>query len=563
MRISTLSFATLVAVPSVAFALTIQPANLYPDVRASNPESAGIHMLSREGIVQGYGSGFFGTSRQINRAEFLKTAMKALALHPDVSLHPEFDTPEIGEPTDPFCFDDVRIGDWFSPAVCYAFSAGIVKGNPDGLFHPERTVSYGEALKMLTLAFGYDVQPVWASHWAEAYYRAAASKHVDLPVTITLDTPLTRGLAARLIAAFVAESEGQLQELRYAEAGVYSSSSSSSSASSVSSSSSSVSSSVVSSSSSSSAALFTLPPVSHFLVAGQRSDAIASLTLHSTGAAANIVAAQVKLFSEVTSVEVLELVRADNGSLVATLNRRTTTDITDYKLTYEAQIPLGQQQIPADTDVPLVLRAKIRSAENNGASDQLLQVRTFNVTFHSVASDQTTNVPGVAPFPKHQTSFGKMMGVKRVSPVSSPIVSGTGLVLSAFSFSGTAIAGRSLALDELVFSLLKTGSVSVTGWSIGIAGSAASLPCSLSQDSLMLTCSNLSSLATLSPSLPLTLEIRANVFVPKNSTDSMLELGLANPGTPENLGSVRWTDQSGHFRWIESSSPIARGTRWQ
>jgi len=46
------------------------------------------------------------------------------------------------------CFPDVQ-DEWFAPYVCYGKEMGWVQGYSDGLFHPERTVSRAEALKMI------------------------------------------------------------------------------------------------------------------------------------------------------------------------------------------------------------------------------------------------------------------------------------------------------------------------------------------------------------------------------------------------------------------------------
>ncbi len=549
MRIFTFPLLAFAVFPATALALTIQPAHLYTDVRTASPEAAGINMLSREGLVQGYQNGFFGVSRQINRAEFLKIAMGAVG--------------GASEGTSGDCFPDVR-SQWFAPYVCTANAQDIVAGYSDGFFHPEQTVSYGEALKILDVLFGYEVSPAKGAHWAESYYMAAVAKQTDLPVTIDLDRPLTRGLAARLLAAFLAESKGQLPVLRLAEAGQYLPESSSSSMSSSSSSMSSSSSVSSSSSPVAFAPLFTLPSVSHFLITGQKSDAVADIIVRSTTETAHIASVQVKLANEVLSLDTLELVNALDGTLVAVLTKRTTTDIADYKLTYEAQIALSSQmQIPADKDVRLVLRANIRAIGNNGASEQLLQVRTFSVTLHGDTSFNTFNIPAVAPFPKHQTSFGRIVKVLRTSPASAPMASSVGAVVSAFSFSGSSVADKSLTIESLTFSVTRTGNFTASNWNLRPQGSALSVPCTISQDGLTVSCLNIQSIGGIPSATPLALELRADLALPNGVTNATLQTNLTSAGSPEQLGAVQWTDGSGHFRWIEGNGVIATGTYLQ
>lgn len=554
MHKSTISFLTFALVPTVAFALTIEPAALYKDVRASAPEAAGINMLSRSGIVTGYGNGFFGFTRQINRAEFLKITMKSAAEQNETFVSQD-------------CFPDVHASDWFSPFVCAAKEIGIVSGKADtGFFDPSGTVTYGEALKMLTLVYRYEVPFVESAHWAEPFYRAAAAKQVDVPMTIDLDTPLTRAIAARLSAAFMAEANGQLSELRLAEAGQYASSSSLSvSSSSMSSSTSSVSSSISNSSSSvASAPLFTLPPVSHFLLLGQASDAIADLTLGTLSESARIVSAQVKLMTPVSSLDTLEIVTADGGTHVATLRRRITSDTVDYLQTYEVQLTGADQfSIPAGNNTSLVLRALIRSADTGGSSEQLLEVRIFSVTYYGESTHETVNVPAAAPFPKHQTAFGRITSVTRASAVSAPLVAGVDQLIGSFAVVGNALPGKTLSLKELIFSTISTGTVSVSNWSLRASGSAVSVPCSINPETKVLSCANLDAIAALPSDKPLILEVYGDIAIPSGSSGNSLEIDLSQAGSPSDFGSVRWTDQAGTFKWVEGSSPLARGTKLQ
>ena len=562
MQTSSLSlFTILTLVPSITFALSIEPRSYYTDVRQNSVEKAGIDLLTSEGIVQGYDANHFLPTRQINRAEFLKITLP-LYIRDHHSGDPSGYPWQFKDSlTENRCFPDVTLDDWFGMYVCEAKTLGFVNGYSDGYFHPERTVSYGEALKILTTMFDYTIPQLASSDWAVPYYRAASDRGVDLPMTIRFDTSLTRGRAARLAAAFLAESEGQLVALRMAEAGQYGVQQSSVSSSAISSSSSSVTSSSSSSSSSvASSALFTLPPVSHFLVVGQTSDAVASMTIKSTGETAKIVTAQVKLFNEATAISSLELVRADTGAPVATLQRKITTDTLDYKLTYEVQLPLESQvPIPADIDVPLVLRAVVRDINNAGASDQLLHVRTFTLTTRGDTTNTTYNYAAQGPFPKHQTSFGRITKVQSLLPATQALQAGTGMLIASFSVSGSSISGKSLLIEQMIFSVLQEGAVSVDQWQLNRTQSTVSAPCSINQDGTVLSCLNVHTLGTLEKSTSNVFELRANVRVSSGQVPPRVQVTLSNPGTPEDLGSVQWTDESGYFRWIEGKNPLMLG----
>lgn len=54
-------------------------------------------------------------------------------------------------------------------------NAGIINGVGGGLFAPEGTLSWGEAMKLLMLACGYEAQKPTSAHWASGYMDQAAA----------------------------------------------------------------------------------------------------------------------------------------------------------------------------------------------------------------------------------------------------------------------------------------------------------------------------------------------------------------------------------------------------
>lgn len=108
----------------------------YSDVTSSEDNYYAIRFLSYLGVLEGYSDETFRPEATINRAEMMKIMVGEV---PDEDLYGD-------------CFDDVT-DEWFAPYVCYAKEQGWVEGFSDGLFHPERTVSRAEALKMILKSF--------------------------------------------------------------------------------------------------------------------------------------------------------------------------------------------------------------------------------------------------------------------------------------------------------------------------------------------------------------------------------------------------------------------------
>jgi hypothetical protein len=98
-------------------------------------------------------------------------------------------------------FRDVAPGDWYYAYVGDLSARGIFNGYPDGTFLPEKTVTFGEALKLILCTVGFDQQSPADGHWAGGYLRLAVSKGIvsgsDIP---DLDKPVTRSQVAEIAA---------------------------------------------------------------------------------------------------------------------------------------------------------------------------------------------------------------------------------------------------------------------------------------------------------------------------------------------------------------------------
>ncbi len=180
-------FRRLVALlTGTSLALTFVPVSVYAftDVGGGSQYAAAINDLSAKGVVSGYANGSFQPSQSINRAEFLKIALGAVA----TPLH-----------SDGNCFPDVT-NQWFAQVVCTAKDAGIVNGYPDGNFHPENKITFAEAGKILSLAYKQDVSALSCGQdWYEPYALALESSKAIPPSVAALDKPLTRGEMAEMI----------------------------------------------------------------------------------------------------------------------------------------------------------------------------------------------------------------------------------------------------------------------------------------------------------------------------------------------------------------------------
>ncbi len=145
---------------------TLDTTPMFSDIPVGSTHYYAIKYLKEHNIIHGYDDGTFRSKKEINRAEALKIILGAISKDPQKKEVPTF--------------DDVKETAWFYPFVLQGFQNEIVKGYPDGLFHPEQTITRAEALKIAlmqenkALPTNVDVRPysdvptdVWYTPYAK------------------------------------------------------------------------------------------------------------------------------------------------------------------------------------------------------------------------------------------------------------------------------------------------------------------------------------------------------------------------------------------------------------
>lgn len=552
-----LPFALAALVPAAALALDYDDlTGRYEDAPFSRTEAAGISVLTEIDAVAGNPDGTFAPGRTLNRAEFTKIALLAGRMPPSTLMNESTEA----------CFPDVTAEHWFRPYVCAAKAQDVVQGNPDGMFHPARPVNYAEATKILVEIFGYELPAIKASEapaWYVPYMTAAKDKGVALPGDVSPAHELTRGQMARLAAAFVAESEGELESYRAFERGeAVSSSSSSSSASSAPSSAASSSSSVSSSSSSSrssssvsSSRLF--PALSRFLVAGTTTPVLLDGIFTSADEDGTLTSVELELRREISALESLQLVDGA-GTVIATLALQSYSNADDTK--WRADISSGAYTLPKDAPVRLGIRAKVKPAGAGGTSNELFELRTLSLRATGKASGNSRQiVPTDTHYPFHQTALGSIVSVRDDLGSALTVAQGQKKLLGTFTVAGRAASGASVRVESLSFTLLATD-VSVTNLKIGGTSAVQQGDCSTERfdDRTILTCLVPESMRDITTA-PVTLNVYGDLTVAAAKQTGTVHLSSLGTGGIGSSGAVRWNDVSHSFTWIEGDAILESG----
>ena len=181
--------ALVVAVAMIASMGLVASAASYSDVAANASYADAVNLLSNLGIIKGYEDGTFKPDNTVTRAEAATLIVRMLALDDEV---------EAGDTN----FTDVAADNWASGYVNVAYANGIINGMGDGTFNPNGEVTYGQIVKMIVCALGYEPVALANGGYLGGGYLYAGSSQVTgftKGVSGTANAAASRATVARLI----------------------------------------------------------------------------------------------------------------------------------------------------------------------------------------------------------------------------------------------------------------------------------------------------------------------------------------------------------------------------
>ncbi len=181
--------ALVVAVAMIASMGLVASAANYSDVASNASYADAVNLLSNLGIIKGYEDGTFKPDNTVTRAEAATMIVRMLALDDEV---------EAGETN----FTDVAADNWASGYVNVAYANGIINGMGDGTFNPNGEVTYGQIVKMIVCALGYEPVALANGGYLGGGYLYAGSSQVTgftKGVAGTANSAASRATVARLI----------------------------------------------------------------------------------------------------------------------------------------------------------------------------------------------------------------------------------------------------------------------------------------------------------------------------------------------------------------------------
>lgn len=185
-RLLTILLALAMAVSALAVPAFAADTGRFSDVSDQDTVLA-IETLRLMGALDGYPDGTFRPEGNLTRAQFCKMAVYAMNGESELGLYSTITV-----------FPDVKGSHWASPYVNMAAKGkGLIAGYPDGSFHPEETVTAGQAVTILLRLLGYKDADI-GGIWPQSYMAVAEKIGLLKGLNTTGTAPLTRGEAARL-----------------------------------------------------------------------------------------------------------------------------------------------------------------------------------------------------------------------------------------------------------------------------------------------------------------------------------------------------------------------------
>ena len=444
------------------------------------------------------------------------------------------------------CFPDVKKSDWFSPYVCLAKTRGMVAGYPDGRFKPAQPVNYAEALKILGQMYGYLAYSAPDEPWYMGFVRAAEFNKTALPIALAYDRPLTRAQMARLAAAFRAQADGELATYRLAEKDLNAViAMQRQSSSSKKSSSVSSVSSVSSSSLSSSSIATSVFPPVPRLILLGSGAVIAEGFFGDEPAPFAVRNATVVFKNEPKNLAALTLVTED-GQEFAVL-KHDTYDQSDR--TWKAQSEDVLKKIFPAEGANIGVKIRLKERATGGFAAEIIQVKSLSLSIGPAASDAESHqkIPTEARFPAQQTVQSLITSVRSALPPFQPVTSGSNLTVAAFTVRGTVLPGAELSPTRVTFTLAEQTGVSFDSWRASLSG-GVSVSCSV-DTSTTIVCENLPPPDDATSGV-FTVDLRANVRYMSGVAVHAFRIDLVDPGA---WGPLTGDTRPGAIVWSDGS----------
>lgn len=173
----------------------------YKDVSETDYFANSVEALTTYGIVSGF-AGYYNPGDYVTRAEFAKMVTIAAGLEDDVYSNAAKRR-----------FDDVPLSYWGNGYINTSAENNLIVGYPNGLFMPEKKITFAEAVTVLLRAMNYTSNDL-GDNWPYAYMVKAKGLGITDGMNMGDNSFITRGdLAVVINRALQSKLNGSQEKL--------------------------------------------------------------------------------------------------------------------------------------------------------------------------------------------------------------------------------------------------------------------------------------------------------------------------------------------------------------
>lgn len=181
----------------------------FSDVSNEHRNYDAIQYMALKKIVNGYDDGSFRPDSSVTRAELCVICARVAGYEKNS-----------GEYSEELPFIDVTEEYWARDYIDFAYESGIINGMGDGTFSPAGSVTYEQAIKMLTCFVGFD--PVensdFGNEWYSGYLAVANQYNMFKNIDVEIGLEATRADIVQLLYnIYIDDLFGKAAELKEAE----------------------------------------------------------------------------------------------------------------------------------------------------------------------------------------------------------------------------------------------------------------------------------------------------------------------------------------------------------
>ncbi len=241
----------------------------------------------------------------------------------------------------------------------------------------------------------------------------------------------------------------------------------------------------------------------------------------------------------------------------------TASRVNGSNTQFHADIPFGSMLLPYKEERHIYLRARLKSDSDGGQSGEDLRVTEIEVTGEGRWSSEEYGNSTSETFPTFETALARITSIENAGEDQGGAVIG-GPGRTLGEFIVTAETPESLHPVRLT-SLTFTAEMSngISLSNVMLRNADGSASTSCSVSFTIITCSGIDQSIGI-VDMTRTMRLVGDVAIDSSFTgDLFLRMVIDQPGTPSTSGAITWTDGETTFTWVDFNQPVVRGAMYE